>query len=205
MDKLLGVRKPLFIGAHPDDIEFYCGGLVHMLARRGAEVTFCVATRGGKGRSGYAKARLEGLRSRHQADAAEVLGGARVVLFDYPDKRLPEHIAEFAEDVKRLVLEDPPDIVLSWDPDRIYNPHPDHQAAADAVKLASPGVPMCFYGTREPNVWIGFDEGVFRVKLAALAAHRTETPWYYFVFVKRYLTKKMTGEGAKVGASTPRC
>ncbi len=63
------------------------GGSVHMLARRGAEVTFCVASSGRQGAFGvHAKARLEGLRSRHQADAAEVLGGARVVLFDYPDR-----------------------------------------------------------------------------------------------------------------------
>jgi len=200
--QLLSAKRVLFISAHPDDIEFYCAGLVHTLRKRGAEVTFAIGTRGGKGRQGAAKARLEGLRSRHQLDSARILGGAEVVFYDYPDKDLPSHVDEFAADLKRLVAQGKPDVVLSWDPDFIYNPHLDHQAAAKAARIATDalGSKVCCYGTREPNLWFGFEEDVFQVKLRSIRAHRTEVPWFFYPFARRFLTKKDIGEGAKIGS-----
>lgn len=200
LSEIFEAKKALFVGAHPDDIEFYCGGLVYLMREKGIDVIFAVATRGGKGRGGRAKDRLEGLRSRHQLDAARILGGARVVLYDYPDKDLPSHIDEFARDLKTLIAEEKPDIIFSWDPDYIYNPHLDHQAAAKSARTATEGRDVCFYGTREPNLWLGYGEDVFRVKLRSLRAHRTETPWYFFPLAKRFLVKKSRGEGVAVGS-----
>jgi len=202
LNELLSARRVLFIGAHPDDIEFYCAGLVFTLRKRGGEVTFAIATRGGKGRQGAAKARLESLRSRHQLDSARTLGGVHVVLYDYPDKDLPSHVEAFASDLKTLIVKLKPDVVLSWDPDSIYNPHLDHQAAASAAKIAtdSLGSKVCCYGTREPNLWFGFGDDVFRVKLRSIRAHRTEVPWFFYLFARRFLTKKDTGEGARIGS-----
>jgi LmbE family N-acetylglucosaminyl deacetylase len=161
-----------------------------------------VATRGGKGRNGRAKTRLEGLRTEHQLDAARTIGGARVVFYDYPDKDLPSHVQAFANDLRVLIDKEKPDFVFSWDPDYIYNPHPDHVAAAQSVDIATrdTDTPRCFYGTRRPNLWIGYDDDVYRVKLRSLRAHRTETPWPYFVLGKRFLSRMTRAEGAKIGA-----
>lgn len=200
LDQVLSVRKALFIGAHPDDIEFYCGGLVYMLLERGAEVVFAVATRGGRGKTGRAKERMESLRTRHQHDAARVLGGARVVFFNYPDKHLQEHIELLTEELRLLIESEAPDMVFSWDPEHIYNPHPDHRAAAQAGHIAASGLLLCYYGTTNPNLRIGYDESVFRVKLRALRAHRTEVPWFYYPLVKRMLIGRMKPEGEKVGS-----
>lgn len=199
---LFKAGKVLFVGAHPDDIEFYCAGLVYMLRKSGVDVVFAVATRGGKGRSGKAKIRLESLRTKHQHDAAAILGGARVVFFDYPDKNLPLHVEELSEGLRKLIEAEKPDIVFSWDPDWIYNPHPDHVAAAQAADRAALETDSrrCFYGTRSPNLWIGYGEDVFNIKLKSLRAHRTETPWPYFLLAKRFLTKKSAAEGAKISA-----
>jgi len=201
LKQLLDAKTVLFVSAHPDDIEFYCAGLVHTLRTHGAEVIFAIATRGGKGRQGAAKTRLEGLRSRHQLDSARTLGGAEVVFYDYPDKDLPSHVNQFAADLKRLIAQKKPDVILSWDPDFIYNPHLDHQAAAKAAKIATDahGSKVCYYGTREPNLWFGFGDDVFQIKLRSIRAHRTEVPWYFLPFARRFLTKKDTGEGAKIG------
>ena len=202
LGQLFATKKVLFVGAHPDDLEFYCGGLVHTLRQRGIEVTFAIATRGGKGRQGRAKARLEGLRSRHQLDAARILGGVDVALYDYPDKDLPSHVDEFAADLKRLISEKKPDIVFSWDPVFIYNPHLDHQAAARSAKIATDALDskVCYYGTREPNLWFGYGEDLFQLKLRSIRAHRTETPWCFYPFARRFVYRKSTGEGAKIGA-----
>ena len=39
----------LFVGAHPDDIETFCGGTAALLAEQGDKVFFCVATNGNVG------------------------------------------------------------------------------------------------------------------------------------------------------------
>lgn len=201
-DELFRSKRALFVGAHPDDIEFYSAGLVHLLRKHDVDVIYAIGTRGGKGRNGRAKARLEGLRTQHQQDAARIIGGARVLFYDYPDKDLPSHVQAFANDLRELILKEKPDIVFSWDPDYIYNPHPDHVAAAQASDIATPDTDArrCFYGTRRPNLWVGYGEDVFRLKLRSLRAHRTETPWPYFVLGKRFLTRKSTAEGAKIDA-----
>ncbi len=200
LERVLSVRKALFIGAHPDDIEFYCGVLARMMADKGTDVVFAIATRGGRGRMGRARERMESLRSAHQEEAARMLG-ARVVLFDYPDKDLSRHVEPLSEDLKDLVAREGPELVFSWDPDFIYNPHPDHQAVADASRLAAEGRPMCFYGTRRPNLWVGCDGPAFRAKIRAIRAHRTETPWYFWPIPRRHLLTRSRGEGAKVGAA----
>lgn len=176
-------------------------GLVYMLRARGAEVIFAIATRGGKGRTGAAKDHLEALRTAHQSDAAAILGGARVIFHDYPDKQLSNHIEDFARDLAALIQEERPDLVLGWDPDYIYNPHPDHQTAAEAFRLAAAGSKICYYGTREPDLWIGCDKPLFQVKLEAIRAHRTETSWYFFPIPKRQLVKRSRREGLKIGCS----
>ena len=170
-----------------------------MLRQRGIEVIYAIATKGGRGRTGSAKTRLENLRSRHQLDAAEILGGAKVMLFDYPDKSLIQFIDLFAEDLKALICEENPNTIFSWDPDYIYNPHPDHQAAAKSGAIAGSSLNLCYYGTCNPNLMIGYDEDVFRVKLRSLKAHQTETPWYYFPLVKRALIKRQRPQGSAIG------
>ncbi|MHB9038820.1 MAG: PIG-L deacetylase family protein [Armatimonadota bacterium] len=198
-DRLFEAKRVLFISAHPDDIEFYCGGLVRMMRERGIDVTFAIGTRGGKGLKGWLRRRLERLRAAHQLESARILGGAEVIFYDYPDKFLSDHIELYARDLMTLIECIDPDIIFSWDPDFIYNPHPDHQAAADAARIASTGRRVCYYGTREPNLWVGFGEDVLKVKLKALRAHRTETPWYYWMLIRGRLIAKLRGEGAKVG------
>lgn len=199
-EALLASRTALFVGAHPDDIEFRAGGLVHIMRQRGVEVTFAIATRGGKGLPAPLGHALERIRARHQVFAAWILGGVEVILHDYADGRLRDFVGPFAEDLRSLISSRQPDVVLSWDPDFIYTPHPDHQAAADAARMASSGLRTCFYGTLQPNLWVGLDDESLEAKIGALKAHRTETPWFYFdLRMKKWLIAGLRAEGAKVG------
>ena|GEM_PF-1349181 len=229
IEELFKAKSVLFVGAHPDDIEFYCGGFIHLLWQRGVKITFAIATRGGKGRTGHAKSRLEAMRTFDQLNAAAVLcnsdlalvdsstrvtreheehlkdivaeAGVEVVFYDYPDKDLPNCVNALANDLGKLFAARKPDIIFSWDPDFIYNPHPDHQAAADAVRTAAKGRRVCYYGTRRPDMWIGFDDEALRVKISSIKAHRTESPWYYFdLLLKKRLLERLRSEGARIGA-----
>lgn len=202
LEDILKSRKALFVGAHPDDIEFYSAALVRMLRENGAEVVYAIGTRGGKGWAGRARMWLERRRTRDQMKSARIIGGAKVVFFDYPDKGLPAHVTAYAQDLRALIGVEEPDIVFSWDPDFIYNPHPDHVAAAQAAESATEDVNVhqCFYGTRKPDLWVGYGDDIMKLKIRALRAHSTETIWPFFLRGKRYLMLRSAGEGAKIGA-----
>jgi LmbE family N-acetylglucosaminyl deacetylase len=77
--------------------------------------------------------------------------------------------------------------------------HPDHQAAANAARIAAADHRLCYYGTRKPNLWVGFGEDVLQKKLKSIRAHRTETPWYYWMLIRGPLLARLKGEGAKLG------
>lgn len=199
-ESLLSSRRALCVGAHPDDIEYRAGGLVHVMRKRGIEVIFAIATRGGKGWPGPLRRVLEGMRTRHQLRAGEILGGVEVILYDYPDGDLGRHIEPFSNELRSLISSREPDLILSWDPEFISTPHPDHQAAADAVRVTQTDITTCYYGTTQPNLWVGFDEDSLSAKLRALKAHRTETPWFYFdLWQKKRLLAGLRAEGAKIG------
>ena len=172
------------------------------MRKHGVEVILAIATRGGRGLPGPLRRGLERTRTRYQMRAVEILGGAEVIFHDYPDGNLSSRVEAFSADVRRLVSDRQPDLLLSWDPDFIFTPHPDHQAAADAVKLANLDLTACYYGTKCPNLWVGFDRDALNTKLRALKAHRTETPWFYFdLRQKKTLINGMAVEGAKIGSA----
>lgn len=201
VELLMSCRSALFVGAHPDDIEFRAGGLVQILRQMGVEVTFAVATRGGKGWIWPFGKMLEWLRVRHQREAARILGGAEVVFFDYPDGCLPDYVGAFTVELQSLLDSLQPGVVLCWDPDHNLNPHPDHQAAAEAVRDVVVDRLACWYGSSEPNLRVGFGEETLQVKIAAIKAHRTETPWFYFdARVKKRFIEAMRAEGSKIGS-----
>lgn len=122
-------RVALAIGAHPDDIEFGCGGTLAKWASAGAIVHHLVLTDGSKG-TWNVNADIEGLisdRKREQIAAAQALGCTGSVEFlGYVDGEL-----EFSRDaIERVALHIRtirPDIVLSHDPWKRYRLHPDHR------------------------------------------------------------------------------
>jgi LmbE family N-acetylglucosaminyl deacetylase len=72
----------LAIGAHPDDIEFGCGGALFKYGRQGHEVSLLVMTEGSGGGD-------PAVRRREQERSAEVLRARKVFWGDYCDTALP--------------------------------------------------------------------------------------------------------------------
>jgi LmbE family N-acetylglucosaminyl deacetylase len=199
-EALLGSKRALFVGAHPDDIEFRAGGLVYLLRKRGAELVFAIATRGGKGLAWPLRRHLERLRTRHQLRAAEILGSIEVVFYDYPDGALRDLVEPLTQDLISLIDARAPDVVLCWDPQFVSAPHPDHKAAADAASRAARDVKACFYGAPTPNLWVALDKEAVRAKIRAIRAHATEAPPLYFdLRARKWLLAWMAKEGARIG------
>lgn len=132
----------LAIGAHPDDIEFGCGGTLAKWAAEGCLIHHLVFTDGSKG-TWNAAANIEQLiiqRQLEQREAARRLGARGEVIFmnqidgDLADTR--ELRSEIARHIRRLV----PQVVLGHDPWKRYRLHPDHRHAGfltcDAIVAA---------------------------------------------------------------------
>jgi len=126
--------RALAVGAHPDDIEFGAGGTLARWAAAGCEVTMLVVTDGSKGTwdPTMEPYRLAAVRIDEQREAAHVLGAKRVAHLGYVDGELL-YTMDLRAEMCRQVRLIRPDVVLSHDPWKRYELHPDHRATGMAV------------------------------------------------------------------------
>jgi N-acetylglucosamine malate deacetylase 1 len=125
----------LAFGAHPDDIEFGCGGVIARETRAGRKAHFVICSRGESGTNGTPSQRVAEARK-----AAAILGATvHFVLLD-GDGRLeatPAHALRLAAVIRRIR----PGVVLA--PSLVENQHPDHPRLGtivrDAARLARYG------------------------------------------------------------------
>ena len=116
----------LAIGAHPDDIEFGCGGTLIKLSKRGARIHFLVLTEGGEGQA------LASIRRKEQEKSAKYLK-AKIIWGGYEDTQVPSGrvlISKIEEIVKKVK----PDIIFCNYHD---DSHQDHRALASACYSAT--------------------------------------------------------------------
>jgi len=125
----------LAFGAHPDDIEFGCGGVIAKETRGGRRVHFVVCSRGEAGTHGTPARRTAEARK-----AAARLGATIEFIQLDGDSHLEvraAHAIRLADILRRVR----PGIVLA--PTLVENQHPDHarlgQLVRDAARLARYG------------------------------------------------------------------
>lgn len=129
-------RSALAIGAHPDDVEFGCGGTLAKWAAAGCRIHHLVCTDGSKGTWDPTAdvAALAARRQSEQVEAARRLTGQRsssvgeVHFLGRVDGELNSDLATRAE-VARVIRLLQPEVVLSHDPWKQYRLHPDHRHA----------------------------------------------------------------------------
>ncbi len=129
----------MVVVAHPDDAEFMVAGTVAKWARRGAEVTYVVITKGDKGSEDpeMTPSRLTAIREAEQRAAGAVLGVRNFEFMGYEDGYL-QHTLELRRDITRLIRKYRPEVVMCFDPTSrfisdFYPNHPDHRASGDAT------------------------------------------------------------------------
>jgi len=131
--ELLAPSSALAIGAHPDDVEFGCGGLLAKWAAAGTIVHHLICTDGSKGTWDPTAdvAALVSRRQIEQREAARRLAGDRtgeVRFLGYVDGELDSSL-EARGRVARAIRELRPEVVLGHDPWKRYRLHPDHRHA----------------------------------------------------------------------------
>jgi len=203
-------KTVLAVGAHPDDIEFSCTGLLMKLIERGYDVYYVVATNGENGFKTGSKPRKQRIAVRHreQLNAAGKLGVKRVFFLGYKDGFLSNN-DELRKKLVRIIKNVKPEIIFSFDPaNRTYEninlQHRDHRnigkAVFDAVfaaknKYMYPGKPhkvdyFYFFGSEKPDYFENIS-GYINKKLEILEEHKSQFSDFGKVekWVKSYLSK----------------
>lgn len=125
------MRTPLTIAAvyaHPDDGEFFAAGTLAKWARQGHKVLAICASRGDLGtkdRSGSADS-LAKQREAELHEAMKAVGGEPPILLGLPDGFVREHAATLKERVVYYLRKHRVDRVVTFDPWKPYEIHPDH-------------------------------------------------------------------------------
>ncbi|MGQ0743682.1 MAG: PIG-L deacetylase family protein [Acidimicrobiales bacterium] len=123
--------RALAIGAHPDDVEFGCGGTLAKWAAAGTEIHHLVCTDGSKGSwdPEADPAALVMARQHEQRAAAAALGSTgEVVFLGWRDGELDSGLRQ-RFDVCHWIRRLRPQVILGHDPWKRYRIHPDHRHA----------------------------------------------------------------------------
>jgi LmbE family N-acetylglucosaminyl deacetylase len=167
--RLYEQRRVLAIGAHPDDVELACGGMLARHAAEGDLVKILILSRGSAG--GDVNIRL---REAHKA--AELLG-ASLELGDLQNSRISEGGPTVAL-IERVVAETRPTHLYTH---AVEDTHQDHRAAHIATLAAASGVPnvYCYQAASTtvdftPNYYVDIS-AFMEAKLCAIAAYRGDS------------------------------
>ncbi len=189
-------------GAHPDDLDWACGGTAAAWAQEGKEIYYVLTTSGERGedhRRGLTlpAAEIAEIREAEQRRAANILGVKEVLFLGQPDGRVEPTLA-FRDQIVNVLRRLRPHIVIGMDPgawtfDSFYLYHADHRATAlavfDAVYPAAgnpcyvpqpdEGLPahkvreVYFSGPSHPNVYVDIT-ATLELKIQALLSHRSQ-------------------------------
>lgn len=116
-----GPRRVLCLGAHSDDIEIGCGGMVLQFRRLRPRVEFCWVV--------FSAAGVRAEEARRSARRfLGPTGKAAVRLFPFRDGFFPAEFADIKEAFERIAREFRPDLVLTHTRD---DRHQDHRVVSD--------------------------------------------------------------------------
>ena len=115
---MVGTLKLLAVFPHPDDETLGAGGFMKRAHDAGAKVSVVIATDGNKHG-------LKEIRRQETVAALGVLGIPQtdIRFLDYPDGHLQAHKAELSANIKTIVSDTKPTIILGTHP---ADTHPDH-------------------------------------------------------------------------------
>ena len=191
-----GGQRVLVVQAHPDDAEHLCGGTIALLAGEGKDIHYLFVTRGDKGSDepGMTPDRLASIREQEQRRAAEVQGVQTVTFLNgYFDGEVEPTMA-LRRELAYFVRQWKPDVVLTFDPWRKNEVHPDHRAVGfctvDALACARGNMyypeqlrdgitahntkQIYFFSTDRANYWVDIGSVVDK-KIEALRCHESQT------------------------------
>ena len=158
----------LAIGAHPDDIEFGCGGTLIKYSNKGHRLFLLVMTEGGLGASSK-------VRAKEQLDSKAIMGVENIFWGGYEDTHLMVD-KDIINKVESVISKVKPDFIFCHFPD---DTHQDHRHLAQATMSATRYIRnVLFYEgpttqNFNPQVFVDITETLDK-KIEALKAHRSQ-------------------------------
>jgi len=197
--------RVLVITAHPDDSEFYAGGLLPLLRDSGAEIAHLLHTDGDKAYYFWADhSDLRKIRRDEQMRASKQWGAKQIWFLGYPDGRLRD-TDQTVKDSAKYIQEFKPDYVLTFD--GLYpNPrrHQDHRVtgeiAAKAMKMANFKGWALLFSSRAPNFVVDIEK-VWAEKQALLAIHKSQFYGKRLEFIQNHRTDAAVADGELAGVT----
>jgi len=143
----------LALGAHPDDIEYGCGGSLLKFAKKGINIYFMVLTKGEFGGD-------KELRIKEQEEAMKMLGAKKIYWGGYLDTELPN---------ERIIITHIDQVIKEVIPDEVYvnyidDIHQDHRTLAKCTLAATRYVKrVLFYedytsNNFEPDIFVDIED-----------------------------------------------
>lgn len=174
---IIGGRRLLFIGAHPDDIEIGCGALLAHVAA--STEVLCLTLSDNQRNPALPNVVAEELRSM------AVLGvpAERVRILEFETRNFPRDRQQILEVLYELNRSYRPDLVFTHTQ---ADMHQDHAVATLEALRAFRGTTVLGYDVVRsshgffPHVLIEVDEQDVQRKIQALAEYRTYHDRYYF-------------------------
>ena len=187
-------KRAMAVFAHPDDVDFGCSGTLSLWADQGVHITYCLLTSGQKGTHDpdMPPERLARIREKEQRAAGKVVGAREFVFLGHQDGEL-ERSRALTGEVCAVIREQKPDLLITQDPWREYQLHPDHRVAGwtamDGLIAARDHLfypdqldrglkhhrvrRVLLFGTAEPNVWFDISSTIGR-KIRAITSHKSQ-------------------------------
>ncbi len=161
-------KNILAIGAHPDDIEFGCGGTLLKCARQGYKIFLLVLTEGSVGGEPT-------IRQREQEKSGKLMGAEQVFWGNFPDTEVPNSKSVITV-IENVINEIRPNTVMF---NYYDDTHQDHRIAAEACISATRYIQEVLFfevpSSRnfEPDVFVDIND-VLNNKLKLLEAHASQ-------------------------------
>jgi LmbE family N-acetylglucosaminyl deacetylase len=215
------VKRLMFVGAHPDDLETITGGTIYQMIQRGVEVIEVLCTDGNIGThdpQAYTRKSLARTRRKETREAAKLLGIKEVVFLGYDDGEL-EPTLDLRADIAQQYRIHQPDTLMTFDP--YVQGHPDHRAAGRAAtdalipasmplyrkKQLKNGAQPCriqrtfLFGGRpaDPeNIHVDVTD-LWDVRLKAMLTHHSQfgRPDFKFDWLEKWMSKQGEAIGVK--------
>lgn len=186
-------KKILFIQAHCDDTDYYCGGTIYYLVQQGFTVYYLICTDGKYGNAGaksLAGAELIKQRQTEQLQANKILGVKKTYFLKLKDLKY-KNKNNLLKNIIYYICTIKPSVIFTFDFKNYQQYHPDHrligEVTMDAVlssKLLLYKLPrknlkhwqvneIFFYCPEKANYFVEVTNFMDK-KLRALSCHKTQ-------------------------------
>lgn len=173
----MNYKNILAIGAHPDDIEYGCLGLLKSYSST-ADITLYIASLGSVAdlNSGYQ-------RKAETSEALSVIEAKRTIIREKKGI-LPANFQEILGDLEGLIHEEKPDLILTHGPN---DTHQEHKLIYDILVSAARRTKLSIFrysivsnnAMFQPNFFFELPKELVEMKARQLAHHKSQSDKYY--------------------------